>query len=365
MNAPISETAATQINRPDTKTMKRNKVKLGPFEIDFVPYDTPLKEHLQAISVAFNLSMILCGITVAPLFLSFVFFYTRFWYLVPLYIAWMYYDNETGFKGGRKWNWFRRNAMFDYFRDYFPSKLIKTEDLATDKNYLFVVYPHGVLSYSTLPCFGSEANRIESEVFPGLDFRFVTLDINFQSPITREYFLAIGAIGSKESSIKHVLNSEPSKAVVLIAGGAAEAQFAAPGSVYRIVISRRKGFVRLALKTGASLVPVFSFGEINIYSQYQSEWLTKMQLTFKKLTGIFPVIPSGRGILQKTFGILPHRHPINTVVGKPIAVPKIENPSENDIDHYHAIFVQELKQLFDQHRRKYDAAGDDAELIMV
>lgn len=82
--------------------------------------------------------------------------------------------------------------MFKYFSDYFPSKLIKTVDLPADTNYLFVVYPHGVLSFSTLACFGSEANDIEGEHYPGIEFHIVTLDINFHSPITREYFLLMG-----------------------------------------------------------------------------------------------------------------------------------------------------------------------------
>lgn len=91
-----------------------------------------------------------------------------------------------------RWNWFRRRAIFTYFRDYFPSNLIKTADLPANANYLFISYPHGVISYNTLSCFGSEANKIETEVFPGIDFHFVTLDINFHSPFTREYFMSLG-----------------------------------------------------------------------------------------------------------------------------------------------------------------------------
>ena len=46
----------------------------------------------------------------------------------------------------------------------------------------------------------------------------------------------------------------------MIVGGAAESLEAFPGQ-YRLVLRKRKGFIRIALETGASLVPVFSFGE--------------------------------------------------------------------------------------------------------
>ena len=37
-----------------------------------------------------------------------------------------------------------------------------------------------------------------------------------------------------------------------------------PGT-FNVVLGRRKGFVRLALQTGASLVPVVSFGENDMF----------------------------------------------------------------------------------------------------
>ncbi|XP_065223052.1 diacylglycerol O-acyltransferase 2-like protein 6 [Planococcus citri] len=323
-------------------------------KIDVGAWNKLSKEHLQTLSVALNLFLGLSGTTLVPILLIYIFFYTRLWFLVPLYLAWIYYDRKTGFTGGRKLNWFRRSKMFEYFRDYFPCRLIKTQNLEADRNYLFVVYPHGMFALSTICCFCTEANSIESRVFPGLDFRIVTIDAHVCCPITREYCLSMGCIGSRESSILHVLNSKPSKAVVLVPGGGAEMQITEPGSTYRIITSRRKGFVRLALKTGTPLVPVFSFGEQNLYSRYQSKWLQKM---VKKITGIYDVVPKGR------MGILPYRHPVNTVVGKPIHVPKIENPSTKDIDEYHAKFVQELTALFEDNKCKYDVNKSNAELI--
>lgn len=40
--------------------------------------------------------------------------------------------------------------------------------------------------------------------------------------------------------------------------------YAAPGK-HDLVLSRRKGFVKIALRTGASLVPVYCFGEQNTF----------------------------------------------------------------------------------------------------
>ena len=55
-------------------------------------------------------------------------------------------------------------------------------------------------------------------------------------------------------------------AVVIVVGGAQEALDARPGS-YRITLLDRKGFVRKALQFGADLVPVYSFGENEIFNQ--------------------------------------------------------------------------------------------------
>lgn len=61
--------------------------------------------------------------------------------------------------------------------------------------------------------------------------------------------------------------SKPSGQVsILIVGGALEALEATANQI-KLVLNRRKGFIKLALRFGVDLVPTFSFGEQFIYSQ--------------------------------------------------------------------------------------------------
>lgn len=48
-------------------------------------------------------------------------------------------------------------------------------------------------------------------------------------------------------------------------GGATESLYSTAGSM-DLVLQRRTGFVRVALQTGASLVPVINFGENELYN---------------------------------------------------------------------------------------------------
>lgn len=90
-------------------------------------------------------------------------------------------------------------------------------------------------------------------------------------------------------------------------------------------VKRRKGFVRVAMTTGAHLVPVLSFGENDLFdpisvAKYSFTWYTQ-QLT-KSMLG-FCVPPfMGTGVLGYQYGLLPKPRPIVTVVGKPLPVLK-------------------------------------------
>ena len=47
---------------------------------------------------------------------------------------------------------------------------------------------------------------------------------------------------------------------------------------------------------------------------------------------------------------MPEPYPCMCVLGKPIHLPKIESPTQQDIDHWHAIYVSEIKRIFDTYK---------------
>ena len=53
---------------------------------------------------------------------------------------------------------------------------------------------------------------------------------------------------------------------IVVVGGALEALNSDKTEV-RLVINRRKGFIKLAMKYGRSIVPTFTFGENTTYNQ--------------------------------------------------------------------------------------------------
>lgn len=107
----------------------------------------------------------------------------------------------------------------------------------------------------------------------------------------------------------------------------------------------------------ADLVPVFSFGENDIFQQVDNapgSMVRRWQQFFLRHVGFAPCMPYGRGIFNYDFGVLPVRHPIVTVVGKPIRVDQAhDHPTDALIDEYHEKYVTALQDLYDRYKDKY------------
>ncbi|XP_063058821.1 diacylglycerol O-acyltransferase 2 [Engraulis encrasicolus] len=324
-----------------------------------------MERHLRILSVfQWVLSFLALG-AAATLLLVYI-FCTDLWIIAAMYTAWLIFDWNTPKQGGRRSSWVRNWAVWTYFRDYFPIRLIKTHDLLPSRNYIFGYHPHGILCFGAFCNFGTEATGFSSK-FPGIRPSLATLAGNFRMPVLRDYLMSGGICPVNRNSIEHLLSRNGSgNAVVIVVGGAAESLECAPG-VNSVTLKNRKGFVKLALQQGADLVPVYSFGENEVYQQLlfeEGSWWRFAQRKMQKLIGFAPCVFHGCGLFSsESWGLMPFCKPITTVVGEPITVPKTENPSPEVVDMYHAMYIRSLVTLFDKHKIRHGLKECDTLLV--
>mmetsp|Transcript_410 Transcript_410/g.773 ORF Transcript_410/g.773 Transcript_410/m.773 type:complete len:421 (-) Transcript_410:96-1358(-) len=269
------------------------------------------------------------------------------------------YTDKSHQEGSRALSWFKRHSFWKSLRNYFPVLLLKQNpDTVFDPKevYMFGYHPHGIISVGCFVNFAADANGV-SEMFPGITICPATLEANFFIPFWREIILRLGVISVGAKALKYVLNKGPGNAVLVVPGGAAEALDAHPGT-HSLTLNRRSGFFRIALQHGACLVPIYSFGENDLYEQVPNEEgsaIRNMQNVMLKYLGFATPFFSGAGSSGAAVPMnpIPSRVPIITIVGDPIKCPVIENPTREDIDKVRVLYVEKLKEIFKQFADQY------------
>ncbi|KAM4904537.1 2-acylglycerol O-acyltransferase 2 [Sylvia borin] len=328
-------------------------------KVEFAPRSVPLQRRLQTAAVAQWIFSFL-GLAQCCTAAFIALFFTRFWLVSALYAAWWFIDREKPRKGGRRIHVLRNCVVWRYMRDYFPITLMKTAELDPRQNYLVGFHPHGVLAAGAFLNFCTEASGF-STLFPGITPHLMMLSLWFRIPFFRDYAMSGGLVSSDKESASYVLQKpEGGNLLAIIVGGAQEALDARPGS-FTLLLKNRKGFVRLAIQHGTPLVPAFSFGENDLFDQVKNpkgSWLRRIQHFLQQIMGISLPLFHARGIFQYSFGVIPYRRPICTVVGKPIPVQKKHKPSEEEVDQVHEKYLNELSNLFEKHKAKYNIPED-------
>ena len=175
-----------------------------------------------------------------------------------------------------------------------------------------------------MSCLGTEGAGFE-EKFPGIRMHVLTLASNFQLPIFRDFLMSMGFYSVSRASCESILRKRAGNAITIVVGGAAESLNARPGYM-DLKLRNRLGFIRIAMRTGADLVPTIGFGENDLYDQVENEpetWLYKFQMGFKSLFGWTMPMFLGRGLLHRNLGWMPYMRPLY-IVGAylPLAPPR-------------------------------------------
>jgi len=258
--------------------------------------------------------------------------------------------------------WLRSLPLWRLFAGYFPMALHKTYDLPPNRKYILGYHPHGIISHGAWCAFATNALGF-GDKFPGITNSLLTLDSNFRLPFYRDWILAMGIRSVSKESIRNLLsrggpnNDGQGRAVTIVIGGARESLEAQPGHL-RLILKGRKGFIKMALRTGADLVPVIGFGENDLYDQLSPKthpMVHKVQMILLKVFKFTIPALHGRGLLNYDVGLMPYRRQVNIVVGKPIEVNESHGmqPAQEEIDRYHALYVAEVERLFAAYKDQF------------
>lgn len=360
-NGPTGQSALKIRSGRDTNDFEkdRNQERSRGYQaggIRFAPWSIPLERRLQTLAV------LLHSLSIATL-VSVFFFLCAIPLTWPLLIPYLIHvlisNAATDGRLRYRSEWLRRHRWWKLFAGYFPAVLHKTTDLPATRKYIFGYHPHGIISHGAFAAFGTDALGF-SEKFAGITNSLLTLDSNFRMPIYRDYILAMGLRSVSKESIGNILtrggpnNEGMGRAVTIVVGGARESLEATPGAM-RLILKERKGFIKLAVRTGADLVPVLAFGENDLYDQMNPRshpWLHTIQMFVLRVWKFTLPFLHGRGIFNYDVGLMPYRRPLHIVVGAPIHVAQatggVVDPAE--VDRLHGLYVEELQNIWDRYK---------------
>ncbi|SPO28360.1 probable diacylglycerol acyltransferase type 2b [Ustilago trichophora] len=329
--------------------------------IRFAPLSIPRSRRLQTLGVLFWALLLPICLSIFFLLLS----VPLTWPILIPYLIWIFFIDNAPENGGRRFSWVRKLPVFRYFAEYFPISMIKTTNLPPDRPYIFGYHPHGILGVAAVANLATDATEFPSS-FPGITPHLLTLATNFTIPLFRDCLMAMGICSVSKRSCEAILKKGKGSAIAIVVGGASESLAAHPGTA-DLTLKRRLGFIKIAIRNGADLVPVFSFGENDVYEQLSNEEGTKIFALQKKFQAVFGfTLPffHGRGLFNYSIGLMPYRHPIVSVVGKPIHVKQNPNPSKEEIEEVQNRYIEELMNIWETWKDAY-AANRTKELTIV
>ncbi len=208
------------------------------------------------------------------------------------------------------------SPFFSILEKYFRYEVRGIQNIPRKK--ALIVMNHGIIPYHGFLL----AKKIVDElrIYPrGLGAAFL-----FRIPGVREFFVKGGAVNANPRNAEALLNE--GNVVMLAPGGIYEALIAKPG-LKRIPWERRKGFVRIAIKTKSPIVPTYCNG-INA-SYFNSYFLLKPRIK---------ILESTRFSFPFFFGLGFFPLPVKLIhkIGKPIFLKKKKGESHvKYVDRFH------------------------------
>jgi 2-acylglycerol O-acyltransferase 2 len=170
-------------------------------------------------------------------------------------------------------------------------------------------------------------------------------------PIFKQILCGMGVIDADRDSARRALKRFP-YTIGISTGGVREV-FETNADDECILLRERVGLIKLAIRTGADLVPCYLFGNTKLLSCWAGEGIPGARSVLEAISrkiGFALILIHGR------FGLpIPRRTPILAVKGKAIPTHRLkcENPTKEQIQVIQDQLIDDMQELFDGYKHLY------------
>lgn len=216
------------------------------------------------------------------------------------------------------------------------------------KKYMFCYHPHGVYAFGIFNFVFGDTSGFKAHFPDSAGVLVGVANALLHIPIVGTLFSYFGFIPASKKSLEEACGTEYD--LVVVPGGIAEMTKYHPDKEV-LYLKARFGFIRMALKHGRSVVPVYGFGENNTFVVYR--WFKRLRERMSRKFRMSLVLFRGRGPT-----LIPLQVPLNVVCGKPMDLPKIPDPSDFVVQYYHKEYLTRIEQLYEAHKSKHPFCKD-------
>jgi hypothetical protein len=228
-------------------------------------------------------------------------------------------------------NIFTKLGLGNYFEDI---KLI-TETELKQSNSIFCIHPHGILPLGAGLCIISGKTILSNTYVLG------TRIVRYL-PVSGILARLLGIYGVDKGTFEKLMKKD--KNILFVPGGFEEATIT-DDKQDKLFLKKRKGFIKLGLKYGYSIYPMYTFNENKLFYTINGYEKIGMILNKFKIPGCF---------FYGKYLVLPRTDiKLYTVVGTPLQLPKIEKPTKDDVGKYHNMYQNLVLDLFNRYKKEY------------
>mmetsp|Transcript_18184 Transcript_18184/g.28268 ORF Transcript_18184/g.28268 Transcript_18184/m.28268 type:complete len:329 (+) Transcript_18184:208-1194(+) len=226
---------------------------------------------------------------------------------------------------------------YDFIGETSDEEILNSIFSGKKKKVMFVCQPHGVLS------FGGFCSKI---AMPPKFYPMPTAVASslLSTPILKHVIGIWNLTDASSKNLRKVFKRDGTAGcAVLYVGGIAEL-FRCSLTEERLYLSKRKGFIKIALREGVEIIPAYFFGNTSVLSVATTGPIAalarKTGVTLTYFWGLW-------GLPLPRWG-----EKVMYVRGTPLGLPHIPEPTDEDIDKWHKVYCDEVRRIYEKYREK-------------